>query len=172
MKLKLLISAIALLGVMMQASAQRKLPTCNVIFSNGDVVEAKVEHVGPTTETERPILVAESSGWKDFGLRISMNGISSTSAPCLRSSVESAPAWCLARPTSTRIPHRGPLALFAFLLMDGFAGRSARPTRNHFSSFFRPKPCSSMRAAVPETAVSEARLSESIIFCCSSFMRF
>jgi hypothetical protein len=64
MKIKLLISSAALVGVVMQAFAQPKLPTCNVIFSNGDIVEAKVEKADPTTETARPILVAESSGWK------------------------------------------------------------------------------------------------------------
>src|SRR5579864_6382141 len=36
-----------------------------------------------------------------------MNGISITTAPCLRSSADSAPAWCRARPTSTRMPLSG-----------------------------------------------------------------
>ena len=54
----------------------------------------------------REIFGAVSSGRKERGLRISMKGISRTSAPSLRSSVESEPAWWRARPTRTRMPAR------------------------------------------------------------------
>src|SRR5882757_8375531 len=73
---------------------------------------------------------AESNGWNDLGLRISMNGISITVAPKERNFWESALAWWRARPTSIRVLPSGLVGALAGLLMVRLGGQEFPPTHS------------------------------------------